>query len=62
MLPGIRNVCNIMQYFTGDKIAVVVSATGKTTNALEEVVKSYFARDGQANKSWIWSRKTMPRL
>ncbi|MFN8318339.1 MAG: aspartate kinase [Saprospiraceae bacterium] len=47
---GIRNVCNIMQYFTGDKIAVVVSATGKTTNALEEVVKSYFARDGQAQQ------------
>ncbi len=46
---GMQNVIGIMQYFAGEKIAVVVSATGKTTNALEEVVKSYFNEDGQAS-------------
>lgn len=45
---GIRNVIGIMKHFPNEKIAVVVSATGKTTNALEDVVKAYFAQDGTA--------------
>lgn len=45
---GFRNVIGIMKHFPDEKIAVVVSATGKTTNALEEVVKAYFAKDGTA--------------
>ena len=45
---GIQNVIGIMKHFPAEKIAVVVSATGKTTNALEDVVKSYFAKDGTA--------------
>lgn len=46
---GYRNVGAILKKFGDEKIVVVVSAMGKTTNALEEVVKSYYARDGRAN-------------
>ncbi|MFN8339306.1 MAG: aspartate kinase [Saprospiraceae bacterium] len=44
---GFRNVGQILQKFKDEKIVVVVSAMGKTTNALEEVVKSFYAKDGK---------------
>jgi aspartate kinase len=47
---GFENVRGIIDHFKGEKLAIVVSATGKTTNALEEVVKSYFAEDGQVSQ------------
>lgn len=47
---GFRNVGTILQKFKNDKIVVVVSATGKTTNALEEVVKSYYAQNGKTSE------------
>jgi aspartate kinase len=46
---GYRNVGKILHKFKSDKIVIVVSAMGKTTNALEEVVKSYYAQDGQTS-------------
>lgn len=39
---GIRNVASIIQAYGEQNLVVVVSATGKTTNALEEVIKAYF--------------------
>ncbi len=36
---GVRNVAAVIRDFGGDDLLVVVSAMGKTTNALEEVVK-----------------------
>lgn len=44
---GFSNVGQILQKYSDEKIVVVVSAMGKTTNALEEVVKSFYAQDGQ---------------
>ena len=44
---GFANVGKILQKFSDQKIVIVVSAMGKTTNALEEVVKSYYAQDGK---------------
>lgn len=47
---GVNNVSSILDAHKQDgKILTVVSATGKTTNALEVVVKSYFNNDGKAN-------------
>ncbi|RMD72637.1 MAG: aspartate kinase [Bacteroidetes bacterium] len=44
-----RNVARIVaQHAPAGPLAVVVSALGKTTNALEEVVASHAARDGRA--------------
>jgi aspartate kinase len=39
---AVANVANIVKKFAGEKIVVVVSAMGKTTNALEKVVNAYF--------------------
>ncbi|MBK9256834.1 MAG: aspartate kinase [Saprospiraceae bacterium] len=41
------NVSDILQKYKEEKIVIVVSAMGKTTNALEEVIKSYYAKNGQ---------------
>ena len=38
---GVRNVAHVLKHFPNDDLLVVVSAMGKTTNALEEVVWSY---------------------
>ena len=37
----IKNVGNILKQYAGEKILVVVSAMGKTTNALEKVVEAF---------------------
>ena len=44
---GIRNLIHIVSQET-DRLAVVVSAMGKTTNALEKVVNALFAGDESA--------------
>lgn len=43
-----RNVAGILSRYAKDKIVVVVSALGKTTNALELVVKGHYAQDDSA--------------
>jgi aspartate kinase len=40
-----RNVSEILTLFTGDKYTVVVSAMGKSTNKLEEVVEAWRQND-----------------
>lgn len=46
---GIKNVAAIIERFGGGKeLLIVVSATGKTTNALEEVVHAYYNKTGEA--------------
>jgi aspartate kinase len=42
---GIRNLASILRRFQEQKILVVVSAMGKTTNALEELLGFYMADD-----------------
>jgi aspartate kinase len=38
---GVRNVAGVLSHFIQDDLLIVVSAMGKTTNALEEVVWAY---------------------
>ncbi len=38
---AIRNVANILQQYQEEKLVIVVSAMGKTTNALEEILKAH---------------------
>lgn len=38
----IQNVSRILQAYQGEKILVIISAMGKTTNALEKVVDAFF--------------------
>ncbi len=42
---AVRNVSEILKLFGGEKLTVVVSAMGKSTNKLEEVVKAYSQND-----------------
>ena len=39
---GVRNLASILQLHAGQPVGVVISAMGKTTNALETVVESYW--------------------
>jgi aspartate kinase len=39
----IRNLGNILKFYNGEKILVIVSAMGKMTNALEKVTEAFYA-------------------
>ncbi len=39
----IQNIASILRHYPGEKILIVVSAMGKTTNALEKVVAAFYA-------------------
>jgi aspartate kinase len=38
----VQHIGNLMRSFTGEKIVVIISAAGKTTNALEKVAEAFF--------------------
>ena len=39
----IQNISHILSYWKGEKLVVIISAMGKTTNALEKVTDAFFA-------------------
>src|SRR5688500_7339026 len=39
----IKNVADIIQSYSGEKILIVISAMGKATNALEKVVEAFYS-------------------
>ena len=45
---GVRNLARILSSFKDEPLVVVISAMGKTTNALEKVAESYYKNDGLA--------------
>ncbi len=45
---NIKNVATILQRYQEDSIAIIVSAMGKTTNALEEVIDAHVKQKGDA--------------
>jgi len=42
---GVKNLSRILSMFKDEKLVVVISAMGKTTNALEKVANAYYERD-----------------
>ncbi len=46
---GVRNVADILQRYRHQSLLIVVSAMGKTTNALEAVVAAHYKQNGQAH-------------
>lgn len=46
-VDNIKNVAAILKKYSDQKLVIIVSAMGKTTNALEEVVSAYFERTGK---------------
>ena len=51
---GIRNVATILRRFSSENLAVVVSAMGKTTNALEDLTRAY--AKGKGDKDAILAK------
>ncbi len=47
---AVRNVGEIVKRFGKEKLLVVISAMGKTTNALERLTTSYFKQTGETKK------------
>lgn len=45
---SIQNVASIVRRFPNDQIVIVISASGKTTNAMELVLKAYWERNIEA--------------
>src|SRR5450755_3171660 len=45
----IRNLPAILKYYSSEKLLIVISAMGKTTNALEKVANAFFA--GESKKA-----------
>jgi aspartate kinase len=45
---GVKRVASVLSFFSQDDILVVVSAMGKSTNALEKIVGFYIAEDRQS--------------
>ncbi|MEN9980266.1 MAG: Lysine-sensitive aspartokinase 3, partial [Bacteroidota bacterium] len=48
---GIKNVYDVLQKAGYEDVLLVVSAMGKTTNALEVVIKNYFDKSPELNSS-----------
>lgn len=42
---AVKNVAAILQLFEGEKLAIVISAMGKTTNAMEVIAQAFWTRD-----------------
>ena len=47
---AVKNVARIIDLFKNEKLGVVISAMGKTTNALEAIMKSFWNGDGKTNQ------------
>ena len=45
---GIKNVAEVLKQFPDDKLCVVISAVGKTTNSLEQLTKAFFYKTAKA--------------
>ena len=48
---GIKNIYDVLQQVGFDDVLLVVSAMGKTTNALEVVIKNYFEKSAELQSS-----------
>jgi len=54
---GIKNVLSVLQKVGHDDVLLVISAMGKTTNALEIVIKNYFEKSNEFHASLQEVRK-----
>lgn len=49
-VDGIKNVANILAAYKNEKIVIVISASGKTTNHLEDVMNAYYNGTGDVQE------------
>ena len=50
---SVRNVASVLGLYSGDQIAVVVSAMGKMTNALERLLHAYYYNTGKIEEEFF---------
>lgn len=55
--PSVHNIKNVIQGFQSDRLLVVVSAMGKTTNAMEEITAALFEKDLDRFRTLVQERK-----
>jgi aspartate kinase len=54
---AVQNVAKIVRLFEGEKLGIVISAMGKTTNAMETIVQALWDRDEERFTSLVDERK-----
>lgn len=54
---AVKNVLSILRLYDGKKLGVVISAMGKTTNAMESIVEALWKRDEVSFKSLVEERR-----
>jgi len=54
---AVQNVADILQLYDGEKLAVVISAMGKTTNAMEEIAQAFWERDKSTFETRVEERR-----
>ncbi|NRA12796.1 MAG: aspartate kinase [Crocinitomicaceae bacterium] len=55
---AVKNVANILSLYKDEKLGIVISAMGKTTNAMEKVVDAYWNKSESDFKALIEERRT----
>jgi aspartate kinase len=55
---AVKNVVSILRLFKDEKLAIVISAMGKTTNAMEEITKALIAKNREEFDRLIEERRT----
>lgn len=55
---AVKNVASILHLFEGERLAVVISAMGKTTNAMESIVNAYWERDRETFSILVEERRS----
>lgn len=55
---AVQNVADILQLFEGEKLAIVISAMGKTTNAMEQIAHSYWERNQKTFEERVEERRS----
>jgi len=54
---AVKNVLSILRLYEGKKLGVVISAMGKTTNAMESIVEALWKRDEESFKNLVEERR-----
>lgn len=57
-IEGIKNTAAIIQSYSHEKLFIIISAMGKTTNALEKVNEAFFAGDNETALTLFENIKT----
>ena len=56
---GVKNLVNVLQEVGYDNTLIVISAMGKTTNAIEVVIKNYFE---ESSKNYKRRSRKLPNI